>query len=421
MARNSKVMRRFLLLALLLPLTLPWFAAGQKPAVHWPGWLGPNRDAQVSYFKVPDRWPDKLQRDWELEVGTGYSTPIVADGAVYQHARQGEEEVLIKVDLETGKSTWRKAWKIAFKIGSGGDRHGKGPKSNPVYDDGRVFTMSINGSLRAWDAKTGEPLWHHVETGHTHPYWGTAASPLVADGKVIVHVGSCEQGALLALDAASGKAVWRNEADPACYSSPVVTSLQGTRQLVEWNHNAVVGIDLANGKELWRFPFPHRGNAQNIPTPAIHDGKVLAGGEDRGMHCVVPTLRDGKWSVDSAWFTKDAATDHTTPVVNGGRLFGLSQFGRGTFYCLDIDTGKVRWKGPGRTGANATFLSVPGHVLALTPDGELRVFDATADSYKVVKSYQVAKDQTWAPPTLLPDGLLIKGDRKLYRLSFPKP
>ena len=404
---------------LLLLLALPLLAAAQKDAVQWPGWLGPNRDAQVSYFEVPDTWPDKLVKNWELEVGTGYGTPVVVDGAIYQHARQGEQEVLYRVDLATGKAAWRKAWKTAFKMGSGGDRHGKGPKSNPVVDDGRVFTMSINGTLRAWDAATGEALWRHVEAGNdTHPYWGTTTSPIVEDGKVIAHVGSCEKGALIAWDAATGKVVWRNDADPSCYSSPVVTTLEGVRQLVEWNHEAVVGVDLRSGKVLWRFPFPHRGNAQNIPTPVVHAGKILAGGEDRGMHCVVPSYRDKKWSVSSAWFNKEAATDHTTPVINGGRLFGLSQFGRGTFYCLNPISGKVIWQGPARTGANATFLSVPGYVLALTPDGTLRVLDATADSYKVVKSYQVAKDQTWAPPTLLPDGLLIKGERNLFRLSF---
>lgn len=73
----------------------------QDGSILWPGWLGPNRDGWVPHFQPPQAWPEKLQEIWQTEVGTGYGSPLVADGLVYQHARQGEDEVVWCLELKT--------------------------------------------------------------------------------------------------------------------------------------------------------------------------------------------------------------------------------------------------------------------------------------------------------------------------------
>ena len=151
-------MRPFLLLALALLLT-PLLPAAE---LVWPGLLGPQRDGWVEHFKVPVRWPKQLKKEWSVEVGTGYGTPLVAGQRVYQHARQGEEEVVWCFDLASGKRIWRKSYKNPFKIGGGGERHGKGPKSCPVLADGRLFTLSITGMIHAWDAEDSSDSWYDV-------------------------------------------------------------------------------------------------------------------------------------------------------------------------------------------------------------------------------------------------------------------
>ena len=121
-------MRTFLVLALAGAL-IPVLPAAD---LVWPGLLGPQRDGWVEHFKIPARWPKQLKKEWSVEVGAGYGTPLVEGQRVYQHARQGEEEVVWCVDLASGKQIWRKSYKNPFKIGGGGERHGKGPKSCPV-------------------------------------------------------------------------------------------------------------------------------------------------------------------------------------------------------------------------------------------------------------------------------------------------
>ena len=122
--------------------------------LDWPGWLGPQRDGWVGEFQPPTQWPEKLRKSWQATVGEGYGSPIVSGGRVYQHARQNDEEVVWCIDLQTGEVVWRNSHPVPFKMGGGGEWHGKGPKSSPIFSDGRVFTMSITGDLSAWGGES---------------------------------------------------------------------------------------------------------------------------------------------------------------------------------------------------------------------------------------------------------------------------
>lgn len=391
--------------------------------IVWPGWMGPERDGWVRHFEPPVSWPEQLQKDWQVEVGTGYGSPLVAGDRVYQHARQGEEEVLWCLDRSTGAVQWRQSETVPFQMGGGGERHGKGPKSSPALANGRVFTMSITGVLSAWDADSGERLWrrdYDKQFGKSHPYWGAATSPIVSGDRVIVHFGTDERGALVALDVESGEEVWRHGDDGPSYSSPLVVELQGVRQVVEWNHRALVGVAAQDGRFLWEYPFPHEGSNQNMPTPVVHEGRVLLGGENRGIHCLKPQLNDGRWSVRELWHQDQVALDMSSAVANEGLLFGFSHYGAGRLFCLDPDTGEILWQGPGRTGDNVMLLALPGHVAALINTGELRLLAATGEQYQPVASYRVAEGDTWAPPVLLNEGVLIKDLKTLALWRWPE-
>lgn len=392
--------------------------------VYWPGWLGPKRDGWVSSFKAPARWPDKLEQGWRVRVGTGYGSPVIAGGLVYQHARLEGEEVVWCFDVETGKVKWRKSHSTPFKIGGGGERHGKGPKSCPVLADGRLFTMSITGVLTAWDAVSGRELWrrdYQERFKKSHPYWGTSTSPLVDGSRVIAHFGTEEEGALVALDVGTGKEIWSQGKDGPCYSSPLLVEIGGVRQVVEWNHRVLAGVESRSGRLLWEYPFPHESHNQNMPTPAFHKGRVLLGGENRGVHSIEPRLKDGAWTVMKRWSQKKVALDMSSAIVNGDRLYGFSHYDKGRFFCLDIDSGKILWVGPGRTGQNVMFLAIPGYIVALVDHGELQILAAGGKSFKRSASYRVADSPTWAPPVLLSNGVLVKDNETLTRWSLPEP
>ena len=320
---------------------------------EWTGWLGPNRNGWVSDFQPPGQWPKQLEPEWQVDVGTGYASPLVSGNLVYQHAREGDEEVVWCLDLKTGDVKWRQSSSTPFKMGGGGERHGKGPKSSPALGDGRLYTFSITGRLTAWDATAGELLWHRdyaSRFGKTHLYWGASTSPLVDGDRVVVHFGTDGQGALISLDGESGDEVWSHGDDGPSYSSPLLVEINGTRQIIDWNERALVGVECDSGRRLWEYHYPQTRTDQNMPTPVFHDGRVLLGAENRGIVCLEPNLERGDWSVNEKWHQKDVALDMSSAVLNDGLLYGLSHYGQGRFFCLDPETGNVLWQGPGRTG-----------------------------------------------------------------------
>jgi len=388
----------------------------------WTGWRGTNRDARIDDFVPPKEWPDKLERVWTTKVGDGYATPLIVGDLVYQQAREEGKEVLWCLNRTTGKPVWKKAIPVEFEAGRGGERHGLGPKSTPTTAGGRVFTLSITGVLTAWSGKDGTLLWKRdfsEDLPKAFPYWGASTSPIAEGDRLFVHVGTCEEGALYCLDPKSGKNIWIRDEDANCYSSPLVETIHGVRQLVEFNHSGLCGIDVTNGKLLWKHSFPHHGTNQNTPTPVRHDDLFIVGAEDRGMFAVRPLKSGDTWSAEQVWRHRKVSFDMSSPVMNDGLVYGFSQFKMGKFSCLEPSSGNVLWEGEARMGENAQFLSLPGHVVALTNDGQLRVLRANREKYDVVRSYRVAEDDTWTAPALVGDSLFIKSGNDLTLWRFP--
>ncbi|QEG38165.1 PQQ-binding-like beta-propeller repeat protein [Roseimaritima ulvae] len=389
--------------------------------VTWPGFLGPQRDGWVEHFQPPAEWPKSLDKLWQVEVGSGYGSPLVANDRVYQHAREGDNEVLRCLELATGKPIWKQTHAVPFQASSGGERHGNGPKSSPILADGRIFTLSSLGEISAWDAESGKLLWrrdYRKRFPQNHPNWGASTSPIVDGDRLVAHVGNDDEGALIALDVNTGEEIWSQGNDGAAYSSPLAVEIHGVRQIVDWNHRALVGVDRESGVALWEFPFAQYTSNQNMPTPTFHNGQIILGGENRGIYCLQPELRDGKWSVKERWFQKDVALDMSTAVINADLLFGFSHYKKGQLFCLDTANGEVLWRGPGRTGDNVAFLSIREHVVALLDKGQLQVIEATDGGLEEVAHYQVADSPTWAPPVLLTNAILIKDRTSLTLWSL---
>ena len=107
----------------------------------WPQWRGPNRDGAIASFSTPASWPEQLNRQWQVEVGSGYATPLLVGDRIYMFTRQGEDEVMQALDPETGQMIWRTSYPAEFELTPAAARHGPGPKSTPTYADGRIFTL----------------------------------------------------------------------------------------------------------------------------------------------------------------------------------------------------------------------------------------------------------------------------------------
>lgn len=391
--------------------------------VNWPGWLGPNRDGQVDYFEPPTDWSKSVEMNWSLNVGEGSGMPIVVNKRVYQHSRQNGEEVVRAIDLNSGEVIWRKSYPVKYRIQHFGTRHGNGPLSNPTWAYGRLFTLSVTNIFSAWDADSGELLWRKDYSSRfrrPYPDWGASYSPLVDGKQVIMHFGGASGGLLAAFDVETGEEIWTEGNDGACHASPILVEIGGVKQIVEWNHDAVVGIESQTGKRLWDYDMPHRGSSQNSPTPIYYKDRILIGGENRGIRSLEPKFENGKWTVTENWHQRGVSLNMASAIINDDSLYGKSHLKRGQFFRLDPMTGEPIWLGPPRMGEYATFLSLPGFVIVLKDDTTLEILAAGTDDYQKIANYKVAESPTWAAPVLLKDGFLVKDRTNLFRWSFTK-
>ncbi|MGH9794747.1 MAG: PQQ-binding-like beta-propeller repeat protein [Candidatus Acidiferrales bacterium] len=391
-------------------------------AQEWSQWRGPSREGVVAEASTPAAWPASLERKWRVEVGEGYSSPVVSQGRVFIHGRRDPEEIISAVDLASGKVIWQQKYAAPFKKNQYAVKMAKGPNSTPLVAGDRLFTLGTTGVLSAWDAKTGALLWRKdysdsVDTSKL--FCGTAMSPLMESGALIVQVGSdIHGGRVLALDPASGAERWAWRGEGPGYASPIVITVGGVRQIVAHTNNSLVGIDAKRGVLLWSAPYPDEWH-ENIVTPLWTGAHLIVSGTRQGTHAYSLKQADGKWQATQAWKNADVTMYMSSPVFADGTIYGHSNKKKGQFVALDAATGAVRWATEGRAGWHASVLLTPKHIVYLTNEAAVVVARRHPAQYAEDARYtDVADSETFAMPVLLPDGFIVRDSTGLARLAF---
>ncbi len=417
--RRSDVYRRPVYVSSVLMILGAWNSVpsfGQD----WNQWRGPNRDGIVT--AAPPKWPGRLTKKWQAQVGIGHSSPLIVRNSVYAFTREGEEEVVRRLDLNTGKEIWRSGYPAPYAMNPAAQGHGKGPKSTPTYSGGLLYTLGISGIVSCLDGASGGVRWRHDFTKQfkaTSPLYGAAASPLVDNGLCTFFAGGNDNGALIAFDAKSGVIRWRWTGDGPGYSSPIAVTIGGVRQIVLESQDHCVGVEEESGKLLWSLPFKTP-FAQNIVTPVIAGGSIVFAGERQPTFAVRVRKSDDEWKAVKTWETGDVTMYMSTPVAVNGRLYGMSERRGGQMFCLDAATGKTLWTGDGRMGENAAILSAGGYILAQTNSSDLIVYKIAPDALREVSRFQVAQSPTWATPAIVGDRIVVKDRDSLILWEIPK-
>ena len=402
-------------LRIVLFVSLGTMTLAQSAGTGWSQWRGPRRDGTTA-VALPAQWPASLKKKWELTVGEGHSSPVVAGNRVIVHARQGDREVTRSVALDTGKEIWRDEYAAPYIVNSAARAHGAGPKSTPAIAGARVFTLGISGVLSALDLSTGKMLWRTPPAAVT-PQYGTAMSPLVDGSTVYAHMGGHNSGAITAFDAATGTARWRWTGDGPGYASPVIALIGGVRQLITQTQKFIVGLDAADGALLWQVPFA-TAYAQNSVTPIVRGDVVIYSGLDLGITAARIARAGTQWTATTVWKNDQLPMYMSSPVVIGSTLYGLSHRNSGQFFAVDLATGKTLWTTRGREGENASLIATGPLLLLTTTNAELIVARPQAARLEEIKRYTVADSPVWAHPALAPGAVLVKDAGKLIAWSF---
>jgi len=392
--------------AALLVSALAAHLDAQNGPADWPQWRGPNRDGVISSFTEPKPWPEKLTRKWKVEVGLGYATPVVIGNRVYMFARQGDEEVLGALDADTGKVLWRATYPAAFTISPAAARHEKGPKATPTFADGKLFTLGMTGIVSAFDAATGKRLWQ-TPPSQPGPLYHTSMSPLIDRGLAIVHVGSHGRGALTAFDVNTGAVKWRWDGDGPGYGSPIVAEFDGTRQIITFTQDNLVGVSASTGALLWKRRF-ETNYTQNCITPVLYGQTVIVSGLDKGVTAFKLVKANGQWNPVNVWENTEVSMYMTNGVIVHDAFVALSHKNSGQFFALDAKTGKTVWKSAPRQATNAAISRAGDLLFILKDDAELLIARSGAKGLETVKTYAVADSATWSAPAVSGRRLFVK-------------
>jgi len=410
--------------------TILGLLVGLSPALaaDWPHWRGPNRDGTTPESSGwPRAWPPR--KLWSTNVGVGCTSPIVVGNRLYvmgwqgkdkSVARPGGRDTLYCFDLHTGRTLWKQSYPCRYqgRLRKGDERQYGGPLSTPAFDKstGFIYTLSVDGDLRCWDAKNrGKLVWamnlHEKFTIKRRPFisaghcdYGHTTSPLIHGDLLIVEVGDTK-ATVVAFDKKTGEVRWKSKYhDPPGHSgSPVIMTVGGREYLalLATYHFLVMRLDPGHegepiGKIDWRTDFDC-----NIPTPAAIGNKVVVTSDyNQNRSTLFEVSPSG---LEPVW-TSRACSKVGCPVIHKGRVFFVNRY----LWCVDLGTGKVLWRGGGFGNGNC-LVTGDDKVIAFG-NRRLVLADATANSYKELSKVSGVVRSICYPQVTLANGVLACKD-----------
>jgi outer membrane protein assembly factor BamB len=369
--------------------------------LDWPRFRGPAMDGRYE-GEILTAWPaEGLPRIFRQPVGGGYASFVIAGGRAFTIEQRREREVVAAYDLATGREIWTRAWTAEFRETLGGD----GPRATPTWDEGVVYTLGAEGNLAALDEASGEVFWERnilEDAGARNLTWGMAASPLVVDEKLVVLPGGSDGSSVVAYDKRTGAVLWKSLDDRQAYTSPMLVTLAGERQILAVGERRALGLAVEDGSLLWDHPWVTN-QGINVAQPLLLGGNriFLSAGYGHGAEAVEVNADESGFRARSLWSNTRMKNKFTSSVLHEGFVYGLDE---AILACIDPSTGELKWKG-GRYGYGQIVLA-SGHLIVLTERGELALVEATPDKHVELARFQAIEGKTWNHPAIA-DGILL--------------
>lgn len=298
--------------------------------------------------------------------------------------------------------------------------YGNSPRATPLIHDGRAYFFGAFGDLTCADLATGKVAWQLNVKDEFEPAddrkWGFCSSPLIAGGKLIVNPGA-KAASLVALGPATGKVAWKSPGKPASYGSFLAGTFGGKLQLVGYDTDTLGGWDPATGTRLWTVKPDRRGDF-NVPTPVAVGDRLLVSTENNGTR-LFAFHPDGTLDPKPLATHKGLAPDSHTPVVVGGRVFGVWN----RLYCLSLKDGlkEVYDSDQQAYSGYCSAVASADRVLIAARTGELILLDAAADEYTELGRLRVfGKDEkgVYAHPALVGTRVYVRGSTSVACLDL---
>jgi outer membrane protein assembly factor BamB len=386
-------------------------------ADDWPQWNGRNRDGKSADTGLLGQWPaDGPKLAWKATgFGAGFSETAVVGNRLYTIGDKDGSGWLIAASVDGGKILW------TAKMGKPGSPEVQnytfpGPRSTPTVDGDLIFAMDAWGDLVCVSAADGREKWRKnlaSDFAGQVPTWGYAESPLV-DGDQVVATPGGANGALVALNKATGEVKWQSKDfnDAAHYSSIVPAEIGGARQYVQLTADSVVGISAKDGSVLWKAR--RKGNVAVVPTPIVAGDEVyVTSGYGVGCNLFKVTASGGKFSAAQVYANHVMVNHHGGAVEVGEYIFGYSDSKGLT--CQKASTGASVWAEKDAVKKGSVSYADGRLYCRQEDDGTMVLVDAAPGGYAERGRFNQpdrTQDKAWSHPVIA-NGKLYLRDQDL--------
>ena len=428
-------------------------------ADHWPQFRGTQGGLAPDNPSLPATWSRTQNVVWKLDVpGRSWSSPVVWGDHVFvttvvnvrtplqtlkpvpdyrglswngsldqtsiETTADPHRWVLYDVDFRTGRIRWER---VLHSSVPSEPVHQKNTyfSETPVTDGERVYVYAGSIGLFAFDM-SGTPVWSKpMPSVKSRMGWGTAASPVVHDGRLYIVNDNEERSYLAAYDAPSGRELWRVDRDEGTnYSTPLIWQNQVRTEIVTTGTRQVRSYDL-NGRPLWDIK---RMSVLTVPSPLARHGLLfVSAGYIQDPHKPVYAIRPGASGDISlkagetrnefiAWSNTQISSYQPSPIIVGDYYYTLLD--RGFLTCHDARTGREVY---GRqrisaesSGFSASPWSYNGRIFALSEDGDTFVIQAGPE-FKILGKNSL-DEMSMATPAVADGSLILRTANTLFRL-----
>ena len=428
-------------------------------AQNWPAFRGPMGSGTADGMQLPVAWDagKGINIAWKTPIaGISVSSPVIWGNRVYavtsissnpkSEFRSGlfgdtepamdQSEHTWKVcslDLKTGKVVWEQT---AYKGVPKSKRHPKNSYSSPspTTDGKRVTAWFGDAGLYTYDLR-GKLLWKkdlgNIDAGWFYDpdyQWGVASSPVIWKNRIYIQADQQKNSFLVALDAASGKELWRVQRDEIpTWGTPVVLEFEGRAQLVTNGTKGVRSYDPMTGALLWEYKG--RNSEITCTTPVLGPGLIFV---VNGYPPVQPILAI-RWNAAGdislkeketmnqgiAWSKMSGGSYQPSPLVYGDLLYVCSNNGVLTTYNTQTGDRVYQQRIAGKGGAYcASPIASDGRIYLASEDGEVHVVKAGA-KYELISTNPIG-EVIMGTPAITRGMLVIRGMKHIFGIAEPK-
>ena len=412
---------------------------------YWPHWRGPLGTGASPDATPPIEWSEDKNLRWKTPLpGLGHSSPVVYGERVFlttsipigepfeprPDTAPGAHDnklvsskwrfIALAINRGDGRILWQKSVHEAIPR-EGGHDTGSLASASPVTDGERVYAFFGSHGLYALDAGTGEPIWDvdfgDMQTKHGH---GEGSSPVLHEEKIFVQWDHEGLSFLAALDAATGRKLWRETRNErTSWSSPIVISVDGKPQVITAATGAIRANDPDTGALIWMCS----GLSDNVVATPVFDadsGTLLATSSYNFQSMIALDIRGAKNGVDLTdsdrirWRRSKRTPYIPSPLLHQGHVHYLAHY-QGVLSRVELATGEEN-TGPFRLGNLRDIYASP-----VAADGRLFFVDRSGVTL-VLRSGPEPDPLAWnqlddrfsATPALVGGEIFLRGEKFLY-------